>query len=184
MPRPSRPCRSDPAGRPRVNAPETGDVVCVDLDGTLIAADLLWEAFVRLCTRHPLMAIKALFSLRKGRAAFKQRVAAAVPLAPETLPYRQELLDELAALRQQGAYLVLATATDERYAHAVAGHLGFFADVVASDGRTNMSGRSESGRARRALRGPRISLSGERLVRRAGLERGADGDSPSRHRRA
>ena len=131
---------SDPAGRPRVNEVEAAEVVCVDLDGTLIAGDLLWEAFVRLCTQHPLQAIKALFSVWMGRAAFKQRVAAAVPLAPETLPYRQELLDELAALRQQGAHLVLATATDERYAHAVAGHLGLFADVVASDGRTNLSG--------------------------------------------
>src|SRR5947209_3877915 len=114
--------------------------VCVDLDGTLICGDLLWESFVTLLKARPFAALAVLLSVWKGRAHFKRRVAERVRIDPAALPYRQDLLAHLERLHREGATLVLATASDEIYAQAVAAHLGIFADVVASNGRVNLRG--------------------------------------------
>ena len=122
----------------------TAAPVCVDLDGTLIAGDILWESFVALFQRSPLAALQVSFSLAKGRAHFKKRVAEYVPIDPAALPYRTDLLEELKELNQQGVPLVLATATHETYAWAIADHLKIFQQVIASDGRRNLSGHQKA----------------------------------------
>jgi 4-hydroxybenzoate polyprenyltransferase len=119
--------------------------VCVDLDGTLIAGDLLWESFVELVKRRPLRALTVLATLWRGKAYFKQAVAREIDIDPASLPYRPEVLDELTAMRLGGSVLVLATASDQAPARVVANYLGIFSDVVASDGRTNMSAHRKSG---------------------------------------
>jgi 4-hydroxybenzoate polyprenyltransferase len=118
--------------------------VCVDLDGTLIAGDLLWESLVRLIRRAPLEALYVLLSLIRGKAHFKRMVAERVPIDPATLPYRKELVAQLETWRRQGVPLVLATATDRRHAISVATHLGLFSDVIASDGQTNLRGSGKA----------------------------------------
>jgi phosphoserine phosphatase len=122
----------------------SGTIVCVDLDGTLIAADLLWEPYVALLKRAPMTALLALATLAGGRSRFKRRIASAVDIDASTLPYRTAVLEHLDQLRQQGARLVLATASDERYARAVADHLDLFDEVHASDGQINLSGRHKA----------------------------------------
>jgi 4-hydroxybenzoate polyprenyltransferase len=123
-----------PAGMP-------ARIVCVDLDGTLIIGDLLWESFVTLFKRRPIRALRALVSLRRGKAHFKRDIATQIEIDPAALSYREDLLDHLRELHRQGAMLVLATASDESYARAVAAYLGIFSEVVASDGRIKLSGR-------------------------------------------
>ncbi len=115
-------------------------VICVDLDGTLIAGDLLWESFLDLLKRKPLRALLALGALVKGKAHFKRTVAAQSGVDATRLLFREEVLAELNAVRSQGTSIVLATAADELHARAVADHLGIFADVLASDGVRNLSG--------------------------------------------
>lgn len=123
---------------------QTGAVVCVDLDGTLIAGDLLWESFVELLKRRPWQALGALLTLFRGKACFKRAVAQLQPINAAALPYREVLLADLQRMHLEGTALVLATASDETCARAVANHLGIFSDVIASDGRTNLSGRSKA----------------------------------------
>jgi len=118
--------------------------VCVDLDGTLVAGDLLWEGFVSLFREHPVTALSLALGIVKGRAHFKRQVAGHVALDPADLPYRPEVLEELQSLRRRGVPLVLATSADRTYADAVAGHLGLFDEVIASDGHHNLSGRSKA----------------------------------------
>jgi|KBSMisStaDraftv2_1062788.scaffolds.fasta_scaffold110433_2 4-hydroxybenzoate polyprenyltransferase/phosphoserine phosphatase len=125
---------------PTASAP----VVCVDLDGTLIASDLLWEPYIALFKRAPVTALRTIAALTRGRAEFKRRVASSIDIDASTLPYRSAVLDYLGQLHQQGAHLVLATASDERYARAVADHLGLFDELHASDGQTNLSGRHKA----------------------------------------
>jgi 4-hydroxybenzoate polyprenyltransferase len=118
--------------------------VCVDLDGTLVAGDLLWESFASLARERPLTALRLALGIAKGRAHFKRLVAERVSLDPATLPYRTEVVDELEALRRRGVPLVLATSAHRTYAEAVARHLGCFDEVIASDGDHNLSGRSKA----------------------------------------
>jgi 4-hydroxybenzoate polyprenyltransferase len=127
-----------------LNSATSAERVCVDLDGTLIAADLFWEALLRLLRAKPYCVVMlALWALR-GRAFLKRQVAMRVGVDPAALPYRQGVLDYLEQLRLQGCPLVLATGTDEIYAREVTRHLGIFTDMVASDGTLNLSGRKKA----------------------------------------
>lgn len=112
----------------------------VDLDGTLIKTDLLVESFIGLLKRHPLLALQVPFWLLRGKAYLKHRIAERIALNPEALPYHVELLDYLKVQRAEGRSLYLATASNIRYAEAVAGHLDIFEGVLASDHSRNLSG--------------------------------------------
>jgi 4-hydroxybenzoate polyprenyltransferase len=112
----------------------------VDLDGTLLRSDLLHESFARLLLRQPLQALQAPWWLVGGKARLKQEIGDRVGIDAATLPYHEPFLAYLRQQRDNGRRLVLATASDRRYAQAVATHLGLFDAVLASDGKVNCSG--------------------------------------------
>src|SRR5664280_1844590 len=72
----------------------------VDLDGTLIKVDSLHEAFVELSSKNPLHALRALLSLRQGRAAFKAAVADHVLPQVGTLPVDEAVLEAIKRARR------------------------------------------------------------------------------------
>lgn len=114
--------------------------LCVDLDGTLLRTDVLWESVVALLRHKPwLLAFLPIWLLR-GKAQLKRRLATHVQLNPATLPYRDDVLDLLRAEHAAGRELILTTATDAGPAQSIAAHLGIFSAVCASDGVTNLSG--------------------------------------------
>jgi 4-hydroxybenzoate polyprenyltransferase len=118
----------------------------VDLDGTLIKTDLLLESVCSLLRQEPLALFALPIWLFKGRAHLKREIAQRVQLDPALLPYRTELLDYLRAEHDKGRSIILATASDERFATQVADHLTLFDMVLASDGITNLA--AERKRAR------------------------------------
>lgn len=118
-------------------------LIFVDLDGSLVATDTLWESLLLLFKRQPWAVFLAVAWLWRGKAYFKGRVAARIRLNPDYLPYRQNVLAFLEEERAQGKELVLATAADRSIAAAVADHLGIFAATLASDGVTNLAGQAK-----------------------------------------
>src|SRR6266404_5088774 len=94
--------------------------LCVDLDGTLIYTDLVWESLVRLLYLNPLYLFVVPFWLMGGRARLKYEIGRRVELDPASLPYNQPLLEYLRAERANGRQLILATASDSRLAQRVA----------------------------------------------------------------
>jgi len=112
----------------------------VDLDGTLVATDTLWETFLQILTRRPMRAITAVFWLVRGRAYLKYRLARSAPVEVADLPYRAAVLDLIRQAKAQGRQTVLATAADQSVAQRIADHLGIFDHVIASDGKTNRKG--------------------------------------------
>jgi len=119
-------------------------VLCVDLDGTLVATDLLWESLVSTLRRAPWRLLAAPFWLVRGRACLKQNLASGAAVDFATLPYRPEVLAFVNSEHQRGRRVVLATAAHESLAAGVSKHLGIFFDVIASDGVTNLKGRSKA----------------------------------------
>lgn len=115
-------------------------VLCVDLDGTLIRGDLLWECIILLLKTQPTSLLRLFLWLMRGRAFAKQELAKRVQLDPSRLPYRQEVLDFLQEERRAGRRIVLVTAADSALAKIVAQHLGVFDEVYASDGKENLIG--------------------------------------------
>jgi phosphoserine phosphatase len=115
----------------------------VDLDGTLIKTDLLWESLTQYLRRNPVGIFPALFWWMRGRAFLKQRLAARVRVDPTKLPFNEKFLAWLREQRMSGRKIVLATASDLQVAKPVADHFGLFDDVLASDGRTNLRGANK-----------------------------------------
>ncbi|EAU41157.1 hypothetical protein FP2506_12859 [Fulvimarina pelagi HTCC2506] len=113
--------------------------VYVDLDGTLIHSDLLWETLFLAARQCPRLLVKLPFWLSQGKARLKAELARNVSFDASALPYRQEVIDELRALKAQGRRIVLATGSNERLAHAVAVHLGLFDAVLASNDEVNLT---------------------------------------------
>jgi 4-hydroxybenzoate polyprenyltransferase len=112
----------------------------VDLDGTLIATDLLHESSLSLLRASPLTTLRLPAWLLRGKAFVKRQIAERVTMDVSVLPYRSDVLDIIHHAREQGRKVVLATASDERLAALVARHLGLFDRVLASDGLANLSG--------------------------------------------
>jgi hypothetical protein len=128
-----------PAPPPLTLKDSTGErPLCVDLDGTLVRTDTLWEGCLALVGKG-LLWLLVPFWLLRGKAYLKKRVAREGPLDPSTLPYNQALLQELQRERAQGRTILLCTGADERVAAAVSEHLGIFDGVMASDGVVNGS---------------------------------------------
>jgi 4-hydroxybenzoate polyprenyltransferase len=113
--------------------------LCVDLDGTLIKSDSLFDAACQFLHRNPARFWQLPLWLAGGRARLKAEVARRAPLDAARLPYNTELLGYLRSERRQGRQLYLATGADGALAERVAAHLGIFAGVLASDGATNLT---------------------------------------------
>lgn len=115
----------------------------VDLDGTLLRTDSLIESIFVLLRQAPLDLLKLPGWIVQGPARFKHRLSERAIPDLDTLPYRTELIDYLEEQKQSGRFLVLATAADARLAQQLARKTGLFDLVVASDGKTNLSGRKK-----------------------------------------
>lgn len=112
----------------------------VDLDGTLVATDVLWEAFMRALKAEPWVVFAMPLWLLRGRAALKRALSERASVEPDSLPYRPEVIEYIKQRRDNGCRVVLATASDRVWADRVAAHLELFDDVIASDGERNLKG--------------------------------------------
>ena len=117
--------------------------LCVDLDGTLVRTDTLVEQLLTLARRPPAVLLRLLPALLRGKAKFKSAVSGEVDLDVSTLPYNRELLAYLRQQKSSGRKIVLATAANQRIAHAVAKHLQLFDAVIASNDQHNLRGRAK-----------------------------------------
>lgn len=122
------------------NTPKPIPPLCVDLDGTLVATDTLWETFLLLLRTNPLWLVLVPLWLLKGKAYLKHQIAQRVTLNVAILPYRANVVEFLQQEQAKGHRLVLATAANEKIALAVAQHLRIFEEVIASDANTNLKG--------------------------------------------
>jgi 4-hydroxybenzoate polyprenyltransferase/phosphoserine phosphatase len=125
-------------------AKEVSPILCVDLDGTLIRGNVLWECVLVLLKNHPIYVLLLPFWLLGGRAAFKQKLAAKGQINPASLVYRQEVVALLQQEKAAGRRIALVTAADRKVAEAVSGYVGLFDEVHASDGRVNLKGANKA----------------------------------------
>ncbi len=125
---------------PLESTPREEGPLFVDMDGSLVAADLLWESTMLFAATHPFEIWRLPLWVLSGKAGFKQTISARALPDPASLPYHAEVLDFLRSEKRRGRKLILATAGDTRAAESVAAHLGLFDGVLASDGFTNLSG--------------------------------------------
>ena len=116
--------------------------LCVDLDGTLITTDATGESIVAYIKLHPFRAcIELPCWLIQGRGVLKRRLAERVSPDPALFPYRESVLEYIRQQKQEKRRIVLATASDQSIAQAVADHVGLFDDTIGSSQDRNTKGR-------------------------------------------
>jgi 4-hydroxybenzoate polyprenyltransferase/phosphoserine phosphatase len=117
---------------------KTVDLV-VDLDGTLIATDLLWESTFQLLKQNMLYLFLLPLWALKGKGHLKHQISLRVAIDPAILPYRGEFVAYLREEHRKGRRLVLATGAARKFAESIAAYLGFFDAVYATDETRNLT---------------------------------------------
>lgn len=124
-------------------SPEKPIPLCVDLDGTLIRTDTMWEAMRWLVKRNPLRFFSFFVWWASGRAHLKRQLALHARLDVATLPYHRELIEWLKGEKQRGRTLILVTAADQAMGEKVAAHVQLFDEVIGSNGTDNLRGHTK-----------------------------------------
>ncbi|MEF2147694.1 UbiA family prenyltransferase [Aquilutibacter rugosus] len=122
---------------------ETNRALAVDLDGTLVHTDLLYESFLSAFKSNPLVVFSCLLWVLKGKSYLKGKLAERANVDVSVLPYNQAVLDYI---RSSDQHVVLATATDARIANQIGDHLEIFDDVHGTDTIGNLSGSRKTER--------------------------------------
>ncbi|KWF03468.1 UbiA family prenyltransferase [Burkholderia pseudomultivorans] len=119
----------------------------VDLDGTLLRSDVLIESGFCYLKSAPLRCFAPLgWLLRGGKPVLKSQLAIGTELDVSVLPFDPQIVEWLKEERANGRTIVLATASHEKYAHAIARHLELFDDVLATDEQVNLSSHRKKDR--------------------------------------
>ncbi len=130
-----------PQGASALNSsPTLRPILVVDLDGTLLRSDLLFESFWSALGQDWRSPIQSVSVLLKGRAALKRHLASRARIDVATLPYDPEVVARIAQWREAGGRTALVTASDQDLAERIAAHLGLFDEVHGSDGQRNLKG--------------------------------------------
>jgi phosphoserine phosphatase len=116
----------------------------LDLDGTLIAGDLLYKSFFSILRRNPFVVFQCARWLLRGRAALKRQLALRSRIDWDRLQLHQDVLALAIRERTAGRAIVLATAADAVLAGQLASRLGFIDQVFASDGQRNLKGSEKA----------------------------------------
>lgn len=118
--------------------------LCVDLDGTLLKTDTLYELALRVIKDAPWLIFYLPWLLLQGKQHLKKYLSLRVDLDPVLLPYNEAFLAYLRNEYKQGRKLVLVTGCHEKTAKTVAAHLGIFSAVMATDDSVNLTGKKKA----------------------------------------
>lgn len=116
--------------------------LCVDLDGTLLKSDLLYESLLLLLSKNLFYLLLLPLWLLRGKAAFKHEIASRVDIDASSLPYDERLLSLLRSTAARPR--VLCTASNIKFAKSISQHLDVFELVLSSTDTLNLSGHRKA----------------------------------------
>lgn len=122
------------------NASNIPATLAVDLDGTLIRSDLLYETFWSAFARNWTVPFVAVGLLLEGRPALKRRLAELSRMNVAALPYNEDVLAYVRRWHAEGGRTALVTASHQNLADKVAAYVGEFDQAYGSSGTTNLKG--------------------------------------------
>src|SRR5579862_8048663 len=117
----------------------------VDVDGTLLRTDTLFESLAGVLAKEPLVIFDLLWTaLVNGRSAMKRHLALRFALDVANLPVREDLLDWLKSEAAQGRRIHLCSAADELVVARIAERFAIFDSFAGSNGIENLKGPSKA----------------------------------------
>ncbi len=121
-------------------APTKGMLLAVDLDGTLLNTDTLFEALAENLRRRPFWTLWQMIQLPFAIARVKARIQSEGRIDIATLPVNEQVLAYCRQSKTEGRPVWLVSAADQGIVNKVAAHFGLFDRAVGSDGTTNNKG--------------------------------------------
>jgi len=113
--------------------------LCVDLDGTLILTDTLFESVAKLLKLNWFYVFLLPIWLLGGKGLLKSRIAERISLQVDRTPTHLGFLAWLKDQHRQGRRLILVTGSHETYAHAYAERFDCFDEVMATTEHRNLT---------------------------------------------
>lgn len=116
----------------------------VDLDGSLVSTDMIYETFVRAIFKKPWVIFLIPIWLGKGIAYLKHKLISQVHISYSVLPFRPDLLSYLKEQKQAGRELILCTGSHYLIAQGVNEHLKLFDKIYSTEDKINLTGRHKA----------------------------------------
>ncbi len=118
--------------------------LAVDLDGTLLLTDTLFEATAEHLRRRPFWTLWQLAQLPFAIAKVKARLQRGAVLDVDTLPVNEAVLAYCRRAKAMGRKVWLVSAADQETVEAIARRFGLFDRALGSDGATNNKGAAKA----------------------------------------
>ena len=116
----------------------------LDVDGTFLRTDMLYECFWAGMGRAPLATLRACAAHIGDRAVLKHELARIAALRTDLLPVHPKVADLARAARDEGREVVLASASDAGLVAAVARDHGLSDRVFATTSGRNLKGAAKA----------------------------------------
>ncbi len=112
----------------------------LDVDGSLLKTDLLFESFWAALGRHPVLCLLAVFTLALNKPGLKARLAGLAALDVTLLPLNQTVLDLAHHAQSEGREVILASGSSADLVAALSARVGLGGGHMGSDGQINLTG--------------------------------------------
>ena len=117
----------------------------VDLDGSLLRSDILYELILLLIKKKPYaLFLIILWLLKDEKANVKKKLNRYFKLDLTSLPYNIKIINYLKKKKKIGHKLILCTATYISIAKSINSHLKLFDEVYGTRGNKNLSGKNKA----------------------------------------
>jgi 4-hydroxybenzoate polyprenyltransferase/phosphoserine phosphatase len=115
----------------------------LDVDGTFLRTDMLYESFWAGLGTDPIATIKSAFANLRTPNTLKADLFEIAPIRVDLLPVNPPVAELAKSARAEGRQVVLASASDERLVQALADHHGFDA-AIGSNRDVNLKGKNKA----------------------------------------
>ena len=133
--------------------------IYVDLDGTLVKSDILFEGVIALLKKRFTFIFYFPFWILKGKPFFKHAVFSRLEYDFSTLPYTTELVEYLREEKRKGRKIVLATGNCTEVANSISRELPIFDGILATETQ-NLAGRLKLERIKQHANGQPFAYAG------------------------
>jgi 4-hydroxybenzoate polyprenyltransferase len=114
----------------------------LDIDGTLLKSDLLWESMAALATNHPLKSLLIPIFIARGRPVLKDFLARESGLEVGEVPLSPSAMEMIGRAEAEGRMVILASGSPQSMVDAMAKRVGA-SEGWGTDRKVNLTGSSK-----------------------------------------
>lgn len=118
--------------------------LAVDIDGTFLKTDMLFESFWLAMGKAPLQTLKKVFRHIGDRARLKREITETADIRVDLLPVNDDIEQMMRQAKAEDHEVIFASASDASLVERLAEHHGFDGAHLGSDGHTNLKGEAKA----------------------------------------